>query len=81
MIACNERAVFATEEDWGLVQNSFELSGIYYEKPARGWAAEFVVNEKTYSGRGWYAPDTISFVKQHRNASRVTSFTRLSSYE
>lgn len=65
--------VFATNDDWGLVQNSLRNSNLDYERPADGWSASFVVDNKKFRGKGWNIPmETLEFLIRERNIKMVS---------
>lgn len=72
--------IFATKDEWALVQNSLRSSYENYEEPCLGWAATFTVGflKKKYHGLGWNVPTAaLDFVIRDRNVVQAKSYSRL----
>jgi hypothetical protein len=76
MIAYDNGTVYATSEDWGLVQNSLALSGQCHDY-AEGWSCTFKVGGILYSGFGWSVRSQAAhFVGEHRQATRIDNYSQ-----
>jgi 3',5'-cyclic AMP phosphodiesterase CpdA len=59
--------ILATDDEWGLVQNSLALSGEVADYNTDGWETPFTVNGERYRGRGWHIPRRVGvFILEHR---------------
>lgn len=70
MIAYSHDTIFATYDEWGLVQNSAILFDSHYLNQNIGWHVRFLVNGKEYHGRAWsFCRSTIvEFIIRRLNA-------------
>lgn len=64
-----ENTIYATLDDWSLIQNSAKLAAYrYINNPPEGWCCEFYVKDQRYIGKGWTFsnPEIFNFITNHR---------------